>query len=1013
MGTTRMRLANNDARANGANGANGCNGDNAGGVFGNLRFWVAQRVPQRDRFIELIKTHGGALTISDSHADYLIADHVRRDAPPRSLSYTFLEASVRNGALANPDLHRAGPAPGSVRPAGAGNVLPTKTGRTKFTAEDDKCLWKWVSSHGKDGASTSGNEIYKQLEQTNPRHTWQSWRDRWVKTLRYREAPPGWDKVKCPEKDQEEEQQTPQVRQKHASSPADVQTESLDHEGVREGHQEQEEDTSLPTKEAEFSVVIFNEMLMSSRDIEGTPRERWNIKWENLADSSGNTVDGWDAFYEDKVRPVAQLLEGPGRDERIREYNRIWGPWEDKKRDLSTEQWLEVFGRVLEPKLRQMKAEAEREEEVASENAETGQVRQNEDYAPQTSNSSYATAASVISGGTNRNDEVSPQQNEQGESNVVPSRPQEGSNIIADSSIGLLSTPDDCELTGYDLFLHEHRGKIVKANPGLSTDTTARILVNTWQSLSEAEKHKYHDRVTENLELYHLDENESECPHEDGEVEGQDEDVAKEHEASLPGKADRGEHVSKDDCAPSPQTDRGRSSPHVQISTTAEVFEIESDGEFIPEDEPIQDQFSSTAPVLGLTDSPSRRQYEGTPPSSTLSIPLVQQQPDPQASPESRNRRRQSTALPPQLIPSSTSELASEQLIRENQKSQAMASIDSFEVDVGVADPDGGWDQMREGEVERDQDEWAVEVRSDSDMGANDEAEHAVVAPGQETLFVIDDDGMGEEDAQEQNEEELEEEFEGKLVKEVEDVGEGLDGEVDEEIEEHQGGLDEQPEETPKKRRIDAQADTQAIMEAETQMPDFGVALPDGGFSDEEVEDNQAMEVDAPNEEEEELVSEPTPSKRSAHETPALSRKRKHTVDTPSPPPTSSKRRRESSTRKSTTPSPPRPEEEATIMEDEIDDFIDSLVDAGYPEDRVVEVLRATSMRASLTKRALDVMVAMGANTLPVAMRGVWTAVDDEALEGSDARALQRIEEKHGTEELKRRWEFLRMWRED
>ncbi|KAL8875277.1 MAG: hypothetical protein Q9192_009075, partial [Flavoplaca navasiana] len=63
-------------------------------------------------------------------------------------------------------------------------IQPTKSGRTKFTTEDDQQLINWVRDFEQRGGATSGNEIYKQLEAKNSRHTWQSWRDRWVKTLK-------------------------------------------------------------------------------------------------------------------------------------------------------------------------------------------------------------------------------------------------------------------------------------------------------------------------------------------------------------------------------------------------------------------------------------------------------------------------------------------------------------------------------------------------------------------------------------------------------------------------------------------------------------------------------------------------------------------------------------------------------------------------------------------------------------------------------------------------------------
>ena len=109
---------------------------------------------------------------------------------------------MRNGALEDLEKYVVGPPVGTIRAVGS-VIQPAKSGRTKFTTEDDHELIDWVARVEQRGGSTSGNEIYKHLEAKvwgehhrylekhtdlstlqNPRHTWQSWRDRWVKTLR-------------------------------------------------------------------------------------------------------------------------------------------------------------------------------------------------------------------------------------------------------------------------------------------------------------------------------------------------------------------------------------------------------------------------------------------------------------------------------------------------------------------------------------------------------------------------------------------------------------------------------------------------------------------------------------------------------------------------------------------------------------------------------------------------------------------------------------------------------------
>ena len=80
-----------------------------------------------------------------------------------SHSYTFIEQSIRNGALENLEDHRIGSAQGEARIVGS-IAQPAKGTRTKYTAAEDRILWEWVNSHPQKGGGTDGNEIYKQLE---------------------------------------------------------------------------------------------------------------------------------------------------------------------------------------------------------------------------------------------------------------------------------------------------------------------------------------------------------------------------------------------------------------------------------------------------------------------------------------------------------------------------------------------------------------------------------------------------------------------------------------------------------------------------------------------------------------------------------------------------------------------------------------------------------------------------------------------------------------------------------
>lgn len=155
-----------------------------GALFEGCRFWVAQRVPIRASYLAKIEANGGQLVKLEKQADFLIADHFRKDCAPGTISYEFIDKSIAKGELLDPDDFPAGPRTGTARDVGS-IVQPAKGTRAAYTPEEDRQLYKWVRDAQALGIAVSGNELYKQLEEKNPRHTWQSWRDRYLKKLQY------------------------------------------------------------------------------------------------------------------------------------------------------------------------------------------------------------------------------------------------------------------------------------------------------------------------------------------------------------------------------------------------------------------------------------------------------------------------------------------------------------------------------------------------------------------------------------------------------------------------------------------------------------------------------------------------------------------------------------------------------------------------------------------------------------------------------------------------------------
>lgn len=148
--------------------------------------------------------------------------------------------------------------------------------------------------------------------------------------------------------------------------------------------------------------------------------------------------------------------------------------------------------------------------------------------------------------------------------------------------------------------------------------------------------------------------------------------------------------------------------------------------------------------------------------------------------------------------------------------------------------------------------------------------------------------------------------------------------------------------------------DTQTLLESKTQVPTFSIPSPDIGW-------------------EESLF---LPSSPPAHD--------------PSP--------------HSASPAPAPAEITAHL-----DAWIDACIADGHAADNIQLALKCTCMDAHLAETVLESL--QQGDGVPEGVRGVWTERDDEALEGTDARAVEAVGKKHGAEGVGLRWEFLRVWR--
>ncbi|TQS34805.1 hypothetical protein Golomagni_04799 [Golovinomyces magnicellulatus] len=149
-------------------------------LFHGMKFFVVQRISsiKRSEIVQMIQTNGGVIVLHETQADILIADHEREEIPPGSISWTFIVESIRKGSCQELEQHRTGLAKGKSR------HINRQTGvkpREAFSAADDQILLEFCLNAEKEGLNLKGNVIYMQLEQKNNRHTYQSWRNRWIR----------------------------------------------------------------------------------------------------------------------------------------------------------------------------------------------------------------------------------------------------------------------------------------------------------------------------------------------------------------------------------------------------------------------------------------------------------------------------------------------------------------------------------------------------------------------------------------------------------------------------------------------------------------------------------------------------------------------------------------------------------------------------------------------------------------------------------------------------------------
>ncbi|KAF3042638.1 hypothetical protein E8E12_004010 [Didymella heteroderae] len=319
-----------------------------GALFQGYKFWVAQRVFSRASCLAKIEANGGQVVKLEKQADFLIADHIYKDCAPGTISYEFIDKSIAEGAVLDPDDFPAGPRVGTARDVGS-MVRPAKGTRAAYTPEEDRQLYKWVRDAQANGVAVSGNELYKQLEKKNPRHTWQSWRDRYLKKLQYMppsafnipdNAPPSPPSDQSPRAADVPARRSGLVKNKdRASLDTPGESASMGAAASKERAANKPQPTSS-TKDVSEQPVVRRTGLVRNKDKARMAAAREDYNVDQLA-ATFSTRD-WEDLY-------AYVEEIDALDEDSAEYEAAWHSWAESKDNQTAEQWRQYYEKVVQP----------------------------------------------------------------------------------------------------------------------------------------------------------------------------------------------------------------------------------------------------------------------------------------------------------------------------------------------------------------------------------------------------------------------------------------------------------------------------------------------------------------------------------------------------------------------------------------------------------------------------------------------------------------------------------------
>ena len=172
---------------------------------------------------------------------------------------------------------------------------PTRGTRTPFTAEDDRILEEWVLECQRRNSKILGNEIYLELAERvslitkemryrhlltiirqNSRHSYQSWRDRWIKYV------------------------SKTSRAVRPTQPAPM-TPPSDASRIRSGGENGQGSRrrSTPVADADFSKDDFQDLLLHGDDIADIATDQEDHAWEKWAQLKRVSTSSLSARWQD------------------------------------------------------------------------------------------------------------------------------------------------------------------------------------------------------------------------------------------------------------------------------------------------------------------------------------------------------------------------------------------------------------------------------------------------------------------------------------------------------------------------------------------------------------------------------------------------------------------------------------------------------------------------------------------------------------------------------------------